>query len=72
MMANKPIEVKKEEIPEKTEKDDNKIINKEGEKEQLTNTETTEINMHNIIFNNYLFKENVVDFNDNMNMNLNN
>ena len=28
--------------------------------------------MHNIIFNNYLFKENVVDFNDNMNMNLNN
>ena len=28
--------------------------------------------MHIIIFNNYLFKENVVDFNDNMNMNLNN
>ena len=70
MMANKPIEVEKEEIPEKTEKEDNKIINKEGEKEQLTNTETTEINMHNIIFNNYLVKENVVDFNDNMNMNV--
>ena len=35
-MANKPIEVEKEEIPEKTEKGDNKIINKEGEKEQAT------------------------------------
>ena len=44
MMANKPIEVEKEEIPEKTEKEDNKIINKEGENEQPTKTETTETN----------------------------
>ena len=44
MMANKPIEVEKEEIQEKTEKEDNKIINKEGENEQPTKTETTETN----------------------------
>ena len=44
MVANKPIEVEKEEIREKTEKEDNKIINKEGENEQPTKTETTETN----------------------------
>ena len=42
MIANKLIEVEKEEILEKTEKEDNKIINKEGEKEQPIKTETTE------------------------------
>ena len=42
MIANKLIEVEKEEILEKTEKEDNKIINKEGEKEQPIKTETAE------------------------------
>ena len=43
MMANKPIE-KEEEIPPKTEKEETKIENKEGEPEKTVKNETNESN----------------------------